>query len=199
MCPGPSDMPGPFSMCCHHPRCVLCALHVPQPQPRSHTCTVAPFDASRQVSMHPNMFQCIPTCFNASQHVSMHPSMFQCIPTCFNASQHVSMHPNMFQCTPTCFHASQHISTHPAPSRCATTIPDVSQCPPPQATPGWHLSHAHAIVHPQTPSACCPPPTVCTSALTSCLPMLMHCPCCLPTLYMPLLLSSMSHMHCGPL
>ena len=42
----PSDMPGPFSTCRRHPRCVPHALHVPHPQVQPQARTAAPFDAS---------------------------------------------------------------------------------------------------------------------------------------------------------
>ena len=44
--PSPSDIPCPFSMCRHHPRCVPRALHVSQPQPQPHACAAAPFNVS---------------------------------------------------------------------------------------------------------------------------------------------------------
>ena len=112
----PSDMPGPFSTCCHHPRCVPRTPHVPQPQPQPHTHATAPFDASRHISMHPA----------PSRHAAAIPDVsrapFMCPSPSHNLTHALrppSMHSDVFQHTPPLLDAPPPSQTYPERPSCA--------------------------------------------------------------------------------
>ena len=124
--PSPSDMPCPFSTCRRHPRCILCALHVPLPQPRPHACATAPFYASQCISMHPT----------PSQHAATIPDASRVPFTCPSPSHDHTHVPRPFSMHPT---SSQHASHRHCPKH-VPRIPDMpwplpTHVPAPQHIP----------------------------------------------------------------